>query len=197
RDAAEKLADAIGRELSQLGMGRARVVVDVSPTAASGEALLVDGARLTRTGVDRVEFLIAPNRGEEPRALRKIASGGELSRALLALKRVLAGQGPAGTYVFDEVDAGVGGAIAEVIGHAIADIARHRQVLCITHLPQIAALADAHFVVDKNETRGRTHTSVRRVAASERVDEVARMIGGIKVGEAARRAAAELLGVKA
>jgi DNA repair protein RecN (Recombination protein N) len=196
RDAAEKLADAIGRELSQLSMGRARVVVEVTPTVPAGDALLVDGARLTRTGVDRVEFLIAPNRGEEPRPLRKIASGGELSRALLALKRVLAGQGPAGTYVFDEVDAGVGGAIAEVIGRAIADIARHRQVVCITHLPQIAALADAHFVVDKSETRGRTHTTVRRLAPPERVDEIARMIGGIKVGDAARRAARELLDAK-
>ncbi len=196
RASAEKLADAIGRELSQLGMGRARVVVDVTPTAAAGDALLVDGARLTRTGLDRVEFLIAPNRGEEPRPLRKIASGGELSRALLALKRVLADQGPAGTYVFDEVDAGVGGAIAEVIGRAIADIARHRQVVCITHLPQIAALADAHFVVDKTETRGRTHTTVRRLSAPERVEELARMIGGIKVGDAARRAAAELLAGK-
>jgi DNA repair protein RecN (Recombination protein N) len=196
RGAAEKLADAIGRQLSQLGMGRARVVVEVTPTAAAGDALLVDGARLTRTGVDRVEFLIAPNRGEEPRPLRKIASGGELSRALLALKRVLAGQGPAGTYVFDEVDAGVGGAIAEVIGHAIADIARQRQVVCITHLPQIAALADAHFVVDKTETRGRTHTTVRRLATAERVDEIARMIGGLKVGDAARRAAEELLAAK-
>jgi DNA repair protein RecN (Recombination protein N) len=193
RDAAEKLADAIGRELSQLGMGRARVVVEVTPTVASGEAIGVDGARLTRAGIDRVEFLIAPNRGEEPRPLRKIASGGELSRALLALKRVLADQGPAGTYVFDEVDAGVGGAIAEVIGRSIADIARHRQVLCITHLPQIAALADAHFVVDKTESRGRTHTSVRRLSQSERVEEIARMIGGIRVGEAARRAAAEML----
>jgi DNA repair protein RecN (Recombination protein N) len=193
RDAAEKLADAIGRELSQLGMGRARVVVEVTPTAGAGDAMLVDGARLTRAGMDRVEFLIAPNRGEEPRPLRKIASGGELSRALLALKRVLADQGPAGMYVFDEVDAGVGGAIAEVIGRSIADIARHRQVLCITHLPQIAALADAHFVVDKTEARGRTHTSVRRLSQAERVDEIARMIGGIKVGEAARRAAAEML----
>jgi DNA repair protein RecN (Recombination protein N) len=193
RDAAEKLADAIGRELTQLGMGRARVVVEVTPTAGSGDALLVDGARLTRAGLDRVEFLIAPNRGEEPRPLRKIASGGELSRALLALKRVLADRGPAGTYVFDEVDAGVGGAVAEVIGRSIADIARHRQVLCITHLPQIAALADVHFVVDKTESRGRTHTSVRRLSAAERVDEIARMIGGIKVGEAARKAAAEML----
>jgi DNA repair protein RecN (Recombination protein N) len=196
RDAAEKLADAIGRELSLLGMGRARVIVDVQPTASAGEALLVDGARLTRTGIDRVEFLIAPNRGEEPRPLRRIASGGELSRALLALKRVLAEKGPAGTYVFDEVDAGVGGAVAEVIGRSIADIARHRQVVCITHLPQIAALADAHFVVDKTETRGRTSTTVKRLTPSERVEEIARMIGGIKVGDAARRAAAELLGGK-
>jgi DNA repair protein RecN (Recombination protein N) len=193
RDAAEELADAIGAELAQLGMGRARVVVDVTPASGAADALLVDGARLTRTGIDRVEFLIGPNPGEEPRPLRKIASGGELSRALLALKRVLADQGPVGTYVFDEVDAGVGGAIAEVIGRAIADIARHRQVVCITHLAQIAALADAHFVVDKSESRGRTQTSVRRLSKSERVDEIARMLGGIKVGTAQRRAAADML----
>jgi DNA repair protein RecN (Recombination protein N) len=193
REVADELADAIGAELAQLGMGRARVVVEVTPATAASAALLVDGARLTRTGIDRVEFLIAPNPGEEPRPLRKIASGGELSRALLALKRVLADEGPVGTYVFDEVDAGVGGAIAEVIGRAIADIARHRQVVCITHLPQIAALADTHFVVDKMESKGRTHTSIRRLSKAERVDEIARMLGGIKVGAAQRRAAAEML----
>jgi DNA repair protein RecN (Recombination protein N) len=193
RDAADKLADAIGTQLSQLGMGRARVVVEVTPTPPGADALLIDGARLTRAGIDRVEFLIAPNRGEEPRPLRKIASGGELSRALLALKRVLADEGPAGTYVFDEVDAGVGGAVAEVIGHAIADVAQHRQVVCITHLPQIAALADAHYVVDKTEAKGRTQASVRRLSHPERIDELARMIGGIRVGDAARRAAAEML----
>jgi DNA repair protein RecN (Recombination protein N) len=196
RDAAEKLADAIGRELAQLGMGRARVIVDVAPTQVAEGTLVVDGARLTRAGIDRVEFLIAPNKGEDPRPLRKIASGGELSRALLALKRVLADQGPAGTYVFDEVDAGVGGAVAEVIGRAIADIARHRQVLCITHLPQIAALADAQFTVGKSEAKGRTHTSVKRLSDAERIDEIARMIGGVKVGDAARRAAAELLAAR-
>ncbi len=193
REAAERLAEAIGRELSQLGMGRARVVVEVSPATAASDALQVDGARLTRTGIDHVEFLIAPNRGEEPRPLRKIASGGELSRALLALKRVLADGGPACTFVFDEVDAGVGGAVAEVIGRSIADVARHRQVLCITHLPQIAALADAHFVVGKHETKGRTTTEVRRVEKADRVEEIARMIGGIKVGDAARKAAVEML----
>ncbi|MBX3264126.1 MAG: DNA repair protein RecN [Labilithrix sp.] len=197
RDAAAKLADAIGRELGGLGMGRARVVVDVSPVPApqAGELPPVDGARLTASGIDRVEFLIAPNKGEDPRPLRRIASGGELSRALLALKRVLAEKGPAGLYVFDEVDAGVSGAIAEVIGRAIADVARHRQVLCITHLPQIAALADAQYVVDKSEAKGRTTSSVRRLVDAERVDEIARMIGGVRVGDAARRAAAELLSV--
>lgn len=197
RAAAEHLADAVGRELAQLGMGRARVIVEVAQAALGGAAGLdVDGARLTRAGIDRVEFLIAPNRGEDPRPLRRIASGGELSRALLALKRVLAEKGPAGLYVFDEVDAGVGGAVAEVIGRSIADVARHRQVLCVTHLAQIAALADAHFVVGKTEKQQRTVTHVRRLDDAERVAEIARMIGGVKVGDAAKRAAAEMLAAK-
>ena len=196
RDAASTLADAIGKELAGLGMGRARVVVDVSPVPGTSDLPPVDGARLTMSGIDRVEFLIAPNKGEDPRPLRKIASGGELSRALLALKRVLAEKGPAGLYVFDEVDAGVSGAIAEVIGKAIADVARHRQVLCITHLAQIAALCDHHFVVGKTETKGRTSSTVKRLTNAERVDEIARMIGGVKVGEAARRAAVELMSAK-
>ena len=167
------------------------MVVEVEPTtAAVDDALVLDGSRITRSGIDRVEFMIAPNKGEDPRPLRRIASGGELSRALLALKRVLAEKGPAGLYVFDEVDAGVGGAIAEVIGRSIADVA---QVLCITHLPQIASLCDVHFVVGKAETKGRTVTSVRRLRDDERVEEIARMIGGVKVGEAARRAAEEML----
>ncbi len=196
RESAAALAEAIGRELALLGMGRARVVVDVSPVPSphAGELPPIDGARLTHSGIDRVEFLIAPNKGEDPRPLRKIASGGELSRALLALKRVLAEKGPAGLYVFDEVDAGVSGAIAEVIGRAIADVARHRQVLCITHLPQIAALADHHYVVGKSEHGGRTTSSVQKLSDAQRVDEVARMIGGVRVGDAAKRAAVELLG---
>ncbi len=197
RAAAEKLADAVGRELAQLGMGRARVSVDVAPIhPGQSDTLVVDGARLTENGVDRVEFLIAPNKGEDPKPLRRIASGGELSRALLALKRVLAEKGPAGLYVFDEVDAGVSGAIAEVIGRSIAEVSRHRQVLCITHLPQIAALADTHFVVDKSEEGERTVSRIRRLSESERVAELARMIGGVKVGDAARKAARELLAAK-
>lgn len=196
RAAAEKLADAIGKELSRLGMGRARVVVDVALVAAplaQQPGITAGGARLTKSGIDRVEFLIAPNPGEDPRPLRRIASGGELSRALLAIKRVLAENGPAGLYVFDEVDAGVGGGVAEVIGRAIADVAAHRQVLCITHLAQIAAQAGTHFVVDKAEAKGRTTTTVRKLSAKERTDEIARMIGGVRVTDTARKAAAEML----
>ncbi len=202
RGAADRLADAIGKELARLAMGRAKVVVDVTkaPTGGGGGPgdvpMVVDGARLTRGGIDRVEFLIAPNQGEDPRPLRRIASGGELSRALLALKRVLAENGPAGLYVFDEVDAGVGGAVAEVIGHAIRDVAKHRQVVCVTHLAQIAALADTHFVVDKVERDDRTYATVRKLETKQRVDELARMIGGVKVGAAAKRAAEELMGAK-
>jgi DNA repair protein RecN (Recombination protein N) len=192
KKAAVLLGDTIGKELDALGMGRARVVVDVAPQRG-GTDLDVEGARLGRDGIDRVEFLIAPNPGVEPRPLRRIASGGELSRALLALKRALADGGPAGLYVFDEVDAGVGGAVAERIGRAIADVARHRQVLCITHLASIAAFADAHFVVDKQEKSGLATTRVARVAGKDRLGELARMLAGANVSAAARKAAEEML----
>ena len=192
KKAALSLGDAIGRELDGLGMGRAKVVVEVAPQRGGSE-LEVEGARLGRDGIDRVEFLIAPNPGVEPRPLRRIASGGELSRALLALKRALADGGPAGLYVFDEVDAGVGGAVAERIGRAIADVARHRQVLCITHLASIAAFADAHFVVEKREEVGLATTRVARTVGKDRLGELARMLAGAKVGPAARKAAEELL----
>jgi DNA repair protein RecN (Recombination protein N) len=193
RKAAEKLGSAISHELSELGMGSARVVVDVEPLGGDKAELCVDGARLGHDGIDRVEFLISPNKGIDPRPLRRIASGGELSRALLALKRVLAEGGPAGLYVFDEVDAGVGGAVAEKIGRAIADVAQHHQVLCITHLAPIAAFADAHFVVAKHDTAGVTKSSVARVESKERVAEVARMLAGAKVTQAAVKAATELI----
>lgn len=177
---ATRLATGITGELASLGMGEAKVEVDVSPAGV--------GPR----GADRVEFLIATNRGEEPRPLRKVASGGELSRALLAVKRVLAAEGPAGAYVFDEVDTGVGGAIAEVIGGKLHAVSRHHQVICITHLPQIAAWADAHLHVSKSAAGGRTVSSVRRLSEPESIEEIARMLGGVRVSEAARSAAREL-----
>jgi len=193
--AASDLGAAISAELAGLGMGGARVLVEVEPLTARGEggALSVDGARLGRDGMDRVEFLIAPNKGIEPKPLRKIASGGELSRALLALKRVLADSGPNGLYVFDEVDTGVGGAVAERIGAAIADVARHHQVLCITHVAPIAAFADAHYVVAKAVRGDATASTVTRVEGPARVREVARMMSGATITYATVRAATELI----
>ena len=193
RKAAERLGTVISTELAEMGMGGARVVVDVAALGGDKSELSVDGARLGHDGIDRVEFLIAPNKGMDPRPLRKIASGGELSRALLALKRSLAECGPAGLYVFDEVDTGVGGAVADKIGRAMADVARHHQVLCITHLAPIAAFGDAHFVVTKQTGGGVTTSGVSRVDRRERVAEVARMLSGAKITDAAMKAAVELI----
>jgi DNA repair protein RecN (Recombination protein N) len=201
RKAARALGDAIATELGSLAMGKARIVVDVAPIATEepdSEAVAValdDGthARLTRSGIDRVEILNAPNPGEDPRPLRRIASGGELSRALLAIKRVLAATGTAGLYVFDEVDAGVGGAVAEAIGRKIADVAKHHQVLCITHLPQIASFAEVHFSVSKREEGGRTVSEVNRLESKARVEELARMLGGATITATTRKAAEEML----
>lgn len=192
RAEAARMGLAITTELASLGMGEARVEVEVAREERPGE-VSVDGARLGITGFDRVEFLIATNRGEAPRPLRSVASGGELSRALLALKRVLAAQGPVGLYVFDEVDTGVGGAVAEVIGRKLHEVSRHHQVLCITHLPQIAVYADTHLQVRKEVVEDRTRSSIRPLDPGEREEEVARMLGGVRVGEATRRAAAEMM----
>lgn len=193
KQAAEKLSAAIGKELASLGMGGARVVVSVCPWEGREPALMIDGARLTSTGIDRVEFMIAPNRGEIARPLSKVASGGELSRTMLAIKRILGGVGPAGMYVFDEVDTGVGGAIAEVIGRKIHDVAQHRQVLCVTHLPQIAVFADHHFKVEKAVIDERTVSSVRKLNKRETEAEIARMLGGLKITAKTRAVAAEML----
>lgn len=193
KKAASALATAISRELEALAMGGARVQVEVEPLDSSRGELSVNGARLGPDGMDRVEFLIAPNKGIAPRPMRKIASGGELSRALLAVKRVLAEQGPAGSYVFDEVDTGVGGAVAETIGQALADIAQHHQVLCITHLAPIAALGDAHFVVAKSQAGEVARTTVLRVNGKHRVQEVARMLSGARVTDASVATASEMI----
>jgi len=189
----ERLAEAITAELRSLGMGEARVQVEVNPREGQAEGFEVDGAPLCATGVDRVEFLIAPNPGEEPRPLHRVASGGELSRALLALKTVLAGAGPAGTYVFDEVDSGVGGEVAETIGRKLQEIARHHQVICITHLPQIAAFGEAHFKVRKATQDGRTRSSIARLNEPGRIKELGNMLGGRQHGRSTRRAAEEML----
>ena len=188
RHHAAALGAAITQELHGLGMPRARLEVAVrSPPDGDG----LD--RLTALGWDQVEFAFAPNPGEAPRPLADVASGGELSRALLALKGVLSGLGPVGLYVFDEVDTGVGGAVAEVIGQKLRGVAAHHQVLCITHQPQVTVYGDQHLHVRKQVAEGRTFSQVHRLDPTERLEEVARMLGGIEVGEAAHQAAQALL----
>ena len=179
--AATRLGKEVGAALAELGMSRAKI-----------EAHVVDAA-LGPHGGDRVEFLLAANPGEAAKPLTKIASGGELSRIMLALKLVLRRADEVATYVFDEVDAGVGGAIAEVVGRQIRSVADQRQVLCITHLAQIAVFADRHFLVNKIERDGRTETLVAELAATPRREETARMLGGARLTKRARAHADEML----
>ena len=193
RRVAGTLAERISEELGSLGMGGARVEIQVEPLPERGDDLAVEGARLTATGIDRAELLIAPNRGEDARPLRKVASGGELSRAMLAIKRVLAGIGRASLYVFDEVDTGVGGGVAEVIGRKLGDVSRHHQVICITHLAQIAVYADRHFLAQKEVVDDRTVSGLVPLADDARLEELARMVGGLNITKHTRKAAQELL----
>lgn len=143
-----------------------------------------------------MEFLVRLNPGEGAHPLRKVASGGELSRLMLALRRSVAGLGPHGSYIFDEVDAGVGGAEAAAVGRKLSEVAEHHQVVCITHLPQIASFAESHFVVGKTSDDGRTVTRVRRLKEKSRVDEIARMLGGERITDKSRAAARELLAAR-
>jgi DNA repair protein RecN (Recombination protein N) len=143
-------------------------------------------------GLETAELLLSPNAGEELRPLARIASGGELSRVLLAVKRVLAESDPVDAYLFDEVDAGIGGATADAVGRALAAVAKRRQVICITHLPQIAVFAQRHLTVEKEVVKGRTHSRVAAVDGEERVRELARLLSG-KATEVALEHARELL----
>jgi len=184
QQAARLLEARIEEELRSLAMERTRFHVSVEPMESETGLLRrhEKGYNLTETGVDRVEFLLAPNVGEALRPLTKIASGGETSRVMLAIKTVLADVDPVSTLVFDEIDSGIGGETATVVGRKLQELGRSRQVLCITHLPQIAALSDAHFHVWK-EVRGegeeaRTRTHARRLSEEERIAELARMLGG-------------------
>jgi DNA repair protein RecN (Recombination protein N) len=178
--AARRLEKEVGAALVELGMGSARLSV------------IVEARALGPSGGDRIELMLASNKGEDLRPLTKVASGGELSRIMLALKLALRRADEVATYVFDEVDTGIGGATAQVVGSQIRSVADHRQVLCVTHLPQIAAYADQHFHVEKTELAGRTETHVRKLGAAARKDELARMLGGHATSKA-KAHAAELL----
>jgi DNA repair protein RecN (Recombination protein N) len=143
--------------------------------------------------MDRVEFLVSPNVGEEVKPLAKIASGGELSRIMLAIKKILAKVGGRQVLIFDEVDSGIGGAIAEVVGRKLKELSKHHQVICVTHLPQIACFADRHYCVRKEVRRGRTITAVDQLGQATVVDEIARMLGGVKVTDKTRAYAREMV----
>jgi len=179
--AAAALGSAITDILQALGFPEASFSVAVGP------------ADLDLTGADEVTFLLAPNPGEPPRPLARIASGGELSRVSLAIEQVLAAADTTPTLVFDEVDAGIGGRSADPVGLSLWRLARHHQVLCVTHLPQIAAHADAHLHIAKSVRDGRTVTAIRELSVDERVREIAAMLGGADTSAASQLAARELL----
>jgi DNA repair protein RecN (Recombination protein N) len=140
-----------------------------------------------------VEFYFSSNPGEPVKPLAKIASGGELSRLMLALKSLVMTPGVVSTLLFDEVDSGVGGRVAEIVGKKLKQVAAYNQVISVTHLPQIAAMADCHYVVQKEVEKGRTFTRVRKLADQERIGEVARMLGGLKITEQTRKHAEEMV----
>jgi DNA repair protein RecN (Recombination protein N) len=192
RSAGENLGKAIEAELGDLRMAGARFSVDLSwdddPAGVPvGERRVSFGP----TGLDRVEFLVAPNPGEGLKPLVKIASGGETSRMMLGLKGVLARADQTPTLIFDEIDQGIGGRVGAIVGRKLWGLARSHQVLCVTHLPQLAAFGDQHFKVEKGVTRGRTSTSVKPLEDGLRIEELAQMLGA--VSETGERSAAELL----
>jgi DNA repair protein RecN (Recombination protein N) len=185
RTAATQFARSLERELADLAMERTRFEVRLVTDEAE--------TRWSERGVDSGEFYLSPNPGEELRPLARIVSGGELSRVMLALKTLASADQPGKTLIFDEVDAGIGGRVATVVGEKLAALGTRFQVLCITHLPQIAAAAATHFYIEKQIKGARTVTSVSRLAEEARVGEIARMIGGDAAGPQAQASAKELL----
>jgi DNA repair protein RecN (Recombination protein N) len=196
------LAKAVGKQLDDLGFQQSRFDVAIQPVAAEvtrlkstdGQSLLTSAATIKQTGFDEIEFQFAPNPGEPAKPLRAIASSGEMARVMLALKTVLAAEDEIPVLVFDEVDANVGGETAHAVGEKMKQLAVKRQVLCITHLPQVAAPADAHYVVNKEVRNGRTISEIHLLGRKERITELARMLGG--QNDAARNHAEALLNPK-
>jgi DNA repair protein RecN (Recombination protein N) len=185
RSAAKTFSERLVASLADLAMGRTRC--EVRFAAPRGQ----DG--WTARGTDEAEFYISPNPGEDLRPLARIASGGELSRLMLALKTLASTDAPGKTLIFDEVDAGIGGGVADIVGARLRELAGDCQVLCITHLPQIAAYGETHYRIEKALKGGRTVTSVTRLGVREREDELARMIAGSEISASVRASAREML----
>jgi len=190
RKLSKDFARVIQRRLKPLGLSGARLTVAVETRELGDDPC---AATPPDSGVDRVEILFSANPGEEPRPLRKIASGGELSRLTLAVKTVLAAVDRVPTLVFDEIDSGVGGRLGSALGKALAELARHHQVLCVTHLPQMASYADRQWVIRKRIERGRSRTTITPLGAAERIDELAAMLRGDSAAEGTRQEAMAML----
>lgn len=184
KKAAKSLSETTTTLIAELGMGGGRFEVALEPNA---------GIDPDPQGAERVEFLVAANLGQPARALRKVASGGELSRISLAIEVAALGLDAVPTMVFDEVDSGIGGAVADIVGQKLRALGAKRQALCVTHLPQVAAQGHAHYRVSKAATEGMTQSAVRKLDAKEREEELARMLGGVDVSKEARAAARRLL----
>lgn len=194
RECAERLSEEIEQQLKELHMERSRFAIDIRQQPDE-HGIEVQGVKqhVDAKGMDQVEFLISPNPGEPLRPLAKVASGGELSRVMLAIKAILAGTDQVGTLIFDEVDTGVSGRAAQAIAEKLARVSQSRQVLCITHLPQVASLADAHFMIIKEMSDNETKTSVSLMDEQERVTELARMLGGAEVTQKTEEHAREMI----
>lgn len=194
RKAAKRFAADVQAELADLAMAGAEVVMQLEPVKVG---VTVGDRLIGPRGADRATLLMSANRGAAPQPLNRIASGGELSRLMLAVKRMIAARDPVLTYIFDEVDTGVGGATAEAIGRKLKAVSRDRQAFCITHLPQIAALGDHHMLVAKTDLADRTLSTVEPLDEGGRVDELSRMLGGAQITDTTRANAAELLALGA
>ncbi|MBI3014882.1 MAG: DNA repair protein RecN [Candidatus Tectomicrobia bacterium] len=195
RESARQIEMDIVRELGELCMEKAQFQVQVTVLPAADSPVTYEGqpVRATPGGINHVEFFFSANPGEDPKPLAKIASGGELSRVMLALKNTLARVDRTPVLIFDEVDAGISGRVAESVGRKLKRVAAHSQVFCITHLAQIASQADTHFLVIKETRKGRSLTRVQSLTLEERVEEIARMSGGKKISEATREHARQML----
>jgi len=191
KGAAKKMEKSMEAELDLLEMGGTRFEVRFTQENTDSPERLISLIR--SDGYDRVEFMLSPNVGEELRSLSRIASGGELSRIMLALKTILARKASLETIIFDEVDSGIGGATAEVVGEKLGSLAKYHQILCITHLPQIASKGEAHFLVTKTVKRNRVQTIISALNKEERVKEIARLMGGKVISEQAIALAREML----
>ncbi|HJP17861.1 MAG TPA: DNA repair protein RecN [Nitrospinota bacterium] len=191
----KKFESMMENELRQLSMDGVIFKVNFSYKKDENSFIKYRGMQVSfsENGIGTLEFLISPNQGEEPRPLAKIASGGELSRIMLSLKNLLAAQDTVPIMIFDEVDSGIGGKVAETVGLKLKRISQNKQVFCITHLTQIASLKGAHYRIEKEVVKGRSVTIIRRLSNSERVDEIARMSGGESITQLTREHAKEML----